>query len=240
MTAFRRALIALAAALALAALVSGPAGVSAQDVPDLPQDTYSQLSGTNNNRVTTSNEFAVAPLAIKQAADDIQVPAGASWWRVTSFTFVGRQCMDGSLGDKILFIVLDNAANNRPGTVLSQGEATFAGPAPSDCNTANAEFTLDLTANPRVLRAGQRYWLSVLGQVASGSSRFVYWATRSTQTGFPAQYFTKVLEGCADFWGPRIDCDGQNNNDADMAWAITYELWTPTDFINIPMIANRR
>ncbi len=236
MNVYRRAVITLAAALTVLPL----AGVSAQDIPDQPLATYSQLSGTNNNRVTTSNEFVISPLSIKQAADDVDVPAGASWWRVSSFTFVGRQCLDGSLGDKILFSVMENSPSNRPGSVISQGEATFSGAAISDCNTSNSEFTLDLSANPRMLRPGQRYWLSVLGQTASGSSRFVYWATRSTQTGFPAQYFTKVLEGCDNFWGPRIDCDGLNNNDADMAWAVEYELWTPTDFISIPMISNRR
>jgi hypothetical protein len=239
MTVYRRALIALAT-LALLPLFGGPAGVSAQDIPDLPHETVSQLDGTSNNRVTTSSEFAVSPLSIKQAADDVVVPAGDSWWRLTSFTFVGRQCLEGSMGDKIFFIVLNNDANNRPGNEIARGEATFSGAAPSDCSNTNSEFALELGVNVYLLRPGQRYWLSVLGQTASGSTRFVYWATRSTQTGLPAQYFTKFLEGCNNFWGPRTVCDGLNNDDADMAWSVSYELWTPTDYLNIPMVSKTR
>lgn len=231
------------AALATGVLTAPLTAVAAEG-PEFPSESLAQLDGTVNNRTTRSSDYLGSPLSLQQAADDFAVPAGESWWLVSEVKYVGQSCISAADGDVPIVAFLNtDTVTGKPNVVVQSSIAEFMGDPVFTCSSSagNSEFTLSIANQRAFLKPGQTYWLSIYGRVTTISqSRVLWWATRSTQTGSPAHYYTGTVDGCRNEWAPRRDCDGQSNQDADLAWAITYTQWTPSDFLSIPMISQRR
>ncbi len=235
--------------LTLAALTMVPTPVLptfAQEPPDSPQDTLSQLDNAYppDQGNILSSRFEQVPASDKIAADDVLVPAGTDWWSITSMSFIGLICLDGNQGDRVQIAVYANSGdtgNGKPGTLWRQATATVAQGIDGNCagQVTNAQY--DLTPqSPIWLAPGQKFWLSI-HSVAPGNDPFVrrlYWAGRSgiyagTQPAF--YYSGGSLPSCSQTWVERRVCDGTTAGD-DMTWSITYTAFNP-HFLYVPSVS---
>ncbi|HRE29990.1 MAG TPA: hypothetical protein PK954_25335 [Anaerolineales bacterium] len=216
------------AALTLCVVLSGPSLALAQETPEGSQEVHSQLDGTLTNSQTgktysvTSSTFPYGNLALsnKYAADDVIVPPGNEWWRVTAVSIWGELCLNASQGDAIALVVYYNSGaldSGSPSNVRQSVPLTgWSDGCASDA--ALVDFQLQ---TPIVLPSGLKYWISIQSS-SNALDRKIFWATRGTALNQPAAYIG--YGDCFSEWQQRVACVADVPGD-DMAWSLTYSTF---------------
>lgn len=216
------------AALTLCVVLSGPSLALAQETPEGSQEVHSQLddpvydTGTGKRYSVTSSTFSNTPVSNKFAADDVIVPPGSEWWRVTSVSIVAQLCLDQSLGDTISLLVYYNSGALDSGSPGFLRQKVMLSGWSSVCAADSSQVDLQLQT-PIVLPSGNKYWLSV--QSDSNTlilDRKLFWATRGAAVNQSAMYYGNG--DCRSEWQARTTCvsDVLGN---DMAWSLTYSTF---------------
>lgn len=219
----------LLSVMVLMGALGGPLAARAEE-PEPPLTTYDDnwTGGTQGlalGSAAAPNTAPTPPISYIEAADDVVLPAGATFGLVTNVNVDGQFFNDTPVNSVIVRFYSDSA--NLPGTLVYSQTANITAGATS------GDFQLALP-NAAVLRTGQRYWLSVQAQFLISDGNW-FWTTRTPQTGNPAAMRRSAESNCQNVWTTRANCE-VGSYGPDLYLQLIYTPFTPSAFIYLPIV----